>query len=765
MLGGRMLLRMSIIFLMVLMVSYVVPASGQDVSSIDVLNPGSNNLDNFGYSVVDGADLNADGVTDFIICGYYEGNAGQNKQGFCQAYSGDNLTALFDFGNPVPQTYSVSAVFTDLDGNGLNDVITGSNLKANGKDPLSGQVIVSFIGSDRKGNLGIIETQAIDNPEPAPGAQFGHSVALLEGTVPMVAVGAPGLGKVFLYSIENGGLVYHSEIPETSETPVETFGYSMAVVDNHLLIGAPGVSSVFIFESLGDGTFFTPFAISGPSGFGKFTAALGNVDVINGGDFAVGTHDGQGNGVGNISVYDIQDLATPFLSFAGNRAASVGTWDCDEKLDIAVGSAYFDAGSYYHNPVYILSGEDASSLYTIENSDWQLFDGFGYSFAVGGDMNSDEEPEIVVGAPGTADRRGQAYAFMGRPVQYDSDGDGIADKCDNCPGILNPNGWDRDGDGWGDACDNCVKVPNGPNEVSVPNVGDQADFDEDGVGDACETLSENLAAGYGSTCEQNQSCPMEATFKNDTGSSIVTIHPDCFNTIFTLTNVHGEIQPPTNRIRTAYGIGDYSNPLDVDAIGAGGDSRTTLCDLSQLYPPEVLFCNLDEMGGNKTFYVQATYVNHIRDPFTHPLTGQCEPGVDCFDIFLGSVSSNVVPVVIYCPIEIVVDIKPGDGSVPTINIGLNGNIPVAVLSTPEFDASTIDPWTTELAGATNKLKSNGLLQYSIADKNGDGLPDLMLHFEIEGFAPAPEGEITILTGTTFDGKYVEGKDLVRILDK
>ena len=57
----------------------------------------------------------------------------------------------------------------------------------------------------------------------------------------------------------------------------------------------------------------------------------------------------------------------------------------------------------------------------------------------------------------------------------DSDGDGIADVCDTCPSVANPDQRDSDGDLVGDACDNCVDVPNLA----------QGDSDGDGRGDAC----------------------------------------------------------------------------------------------------------------------------------------------------------------------------------------------------------------------------------------------------------------------------------------
>lgn len=62
------------------------------------------------------------------------------------------------------------------------------------------------------------------------------------------------------------------------------------------------------------------------------------------------------------------------------------------------------------------------------------------------------------------------------PPLPDSDGDGIPDTLDNCPGTYNPDQLDTDGDGVGDVCDNCPSTPN----------ADQADLNQNGIGDVCE---------------------------------------------------------------------------------------------------------------------------------------------------------------------------------------------------------------------------------------------------------------------------------------
>ena len=79
----------------------------------------------------------------------------------------------------------------------------------------------------------------------------------------------------------------------------------------------------------------------------------------------------------------------------------------------------------------------------------------------------------------------------------DSDGDGIANNVDNCPGISNPDQLDDDGDGIGNACDSNVDtdgdgIPD--NEDNCPDDAnpDQLDDDGDGIGNACEINSTPL---------------------------------------------------------------------------------------------------------------------------------------------------------------------------------------------------------------------------------------------------------------------------------
>jgi uncharacterized delta-60 repeat protein len=112
--------------------------------------------------------------------------------------------------------------------------------------------------------------------------------------------------------------------------------------------------------------------------------------------------------------------------------------------------------------------------------------------------------------------------------------------------------------------------------------------------------------------------------------------------------------------------------------------------------------------------------------------------------------------------SISLDIRPGS-SVNPINLSSSGVIPVAILSTETFDATTVAPSTVCFGDADapaerDCTEADGVGH--VADVNGDNLLDLVLHFDtIETGIDAGDPR-ACLSGMTFDGLSVEGCDAV-----
>ncbi len=82
------------------------------------------------------------------------------------------------------------------------------------------------------------------------------------------------------------------------------------------------------------------------------------------------------------------------------------------------------------------------------------------------------------------------------PLIQDTDGDGIADNLDNCPLTSNANQADNDNDGLGDVCDTDDDndgVLDANDNCPITANANQADRDRDGMGDVCDLVELNIA--------------------------------------------------------------------------------------------------------------------------------------------------------------------------------------------------------------------------------------------------------------------------------
>jgi len=119
------------------------------------------------------------------------------------------------------------------------------------------------------------------------------------------------------------------------------------------------------------------------------------------------------------------------------------------------------------------------------------------------------------------------------------------------------------------------------------------------------------------------------------------------------------------------------------------------------------------------------------------------------------------------PEEITIDIKPG-GNPNNINLKSRGVVPVAVLTTNDFDSSTIDPETVLFAGAEPE-------RWTLCDVDDDGDKDMLFHFKTQELkldesiteaaeaTKATETTLTLTGNKKTDLKVIQGTDKVCIV--
>lgn len=123
-------------------------------------------------------------------------------------------------------------------------------------------------------------------------------------------------------------------------------------------------------------------------------------------------------------------------------------------------------------------------------------------------------------------------------------------------------------------------------------------------------------------------------------------------------------------------------------------------------------------------------------------------------------------------VELVVDVKPGSDT-NVINLKSKGVIPVAILTTDNFDAGTINPETVLFADASP-------VHWTLDDVDGDGDKDMLFHFKTQELNLLSAQELSALSaqsaevsasaskkvkliGKTDEGSQVSGSDSVKII--
>jgi hypothetical protein len=106
-----------------------------------------------------------------------------------------------------------------------------------------------------------------------------------------------------------------------------------------------------------------------------------------------------------------------------------------------------------------------------------------------------------------------------------------------------------------------------------------------------------------------------------------------------------------------------------------------------------------------------------------------------------------------------IDIKPGSAR-NVVNLKNRGVIPVAILTTDTFDATSVIPQSVRF-GPSGATEAHG--RAHIEDVNRDGRPDLVLHFRTRETGIQCSDQTVLLTAETAGGQLIQGSDTIMIV--
>jgi hypothetical protein len=326
---------------------------------------------------------------------------------------------------------------------------------------------------------------------------------------------------------------------------------------------------------------------------------------------------------------------------------------------------------------------------------------------------------------------GEGYVsarFANISTVVDVDGDGVPDSIDNCPAVYNPNQLDGDEDGYGDACDLCPQTSN------------------DG-GPCPSTVGGGTSETSGPLITVNLTYSGEAKYMPP---------PDCNIVLF---NTDKPVRQKCRRI-PPYVLSVLEDDAKTGYGSPGGDWKLTLPGTSW-----TISCNLQDIFdagdliSNSPVKITPTYTFFETDRGLNPVTGDCvgwAQGDVCVDttlykLFQGTIPAQEINVVTTAFKSVPIDIKPGS-IIKTINLGSQGNVPVAILSTADFNATTVNPYSVKMGAAHVRVTGKkSTIQESISDVNRDGLLDMIVHFDTQALGLTSNGVEVCVSGETTDG--------------
>ena len=183
-----------------------------------------------------------------------------------------------------------------------------------------------------------------------------------------------------------------------------------------------------------------------------------------------------------------------------------------------------------------------------------------------------------------------------------------------------------------------------------------------------------------------------------------------------------------------------------------------------------IFVNGPATGNITTLESQVTDTNpNLPNNNTWTINGRCAlTGQDCSgagvldEIRLSDQALNPPDFLVTNPFPVTIAIAPPTAAPVQISLSSTSLTPVAILSTPSFTATQVDPTSIRFGGAPAVLSATGKPQCRSVDVNGDGLSDLLCQIVTQQIQLQPGNQLAVLTGRlkTGTGQLIGGGEAV-----